>query len=146
MTGGPRRAFDDVRERIRQHLQAQDAPAKGMVVFASTTGRFVRNHHPRCAREAAHRMHVGSVPHLYPLARLNDQYPRYAALLVDTNTANLYVFALGAKNAARRHPPTRRRRSTQMGGWSQALLPASCGQLPQAAHEGSCRSTRQGRC
>src|ERR1043166_5809221 len=38
MTGDPRRAFDDVHERIRQHLQAQDAPAKGMVIFASTTG------------------------------------------------------------------------------------------------------------
>ncbi|MFL6645724.1 MAG: Vms1/Ankzf1 family peptidyl-tRNA hydrolase, partial [Paraburkholderia fungorum] len=64
-------------------------------------------------------MHVGSAPHLYPLARLNDQYPRYAALLVDTNSADLYVFALGAttRHEAVTNEKTRR---TQMGGWSQA--------------------------
>jgi len=118
MTGDTRRAFDDVRERIRQHLQAQDAPAKGMVIFASTTGDSFETI-PLDVPVEQPSMHVGSVPHLYPLARLNDQYPRYAALLVDTNTANLYVFALGAKT---RHDAiaNEKTRSTQMGGWSQA--------------------------
>ena len=37
-----------------------------------------------------HWLFVGSVPHLYPLARVNDQYPRYAALVVDTNSARLF--------------------------------------------------------
>jgi peptide subunit release factor 1 (eRF1) len=59
------------------------------------------------------------VPHLYPLARVNDQYPRYAALLVDTNSADLYVFALGSKmrRATVQNEKTRR---TRMGGCSQA--------------------------
>ena len=30
-----------------------------------------------------HQLFVGPVPHLYPLVRLIDQHPRYAALLVD---------------------------------------------------------------
>jgi len=37
---------------------------------------------------------IGSLPHLYPLARVNDQFPRYAALIVDTNSAQLFVFGL----------------------------------------------------
>ncbi len=54
-----------------------------------------------------------------PLARVNDQYPRYAALLVDTNSADLFVFALGATTRHERVQNEKTRR-TQMGGWSQA--------------------------
>ena len=64
-------------------------------------------------------LHLDSVPHLYPLARVNDQYPRYAALLVDTNSARLFVFALGAKTRQESVQNLKTRRS-QIGGWSQA--------------------------
>src|SRR5207237_3473965 len=64
-------------------------------------------------------MHLGSVPHLYPLARLNDQYPRYAALLADTNSADIYVFALGS-TMRRESVTSDKMRRTRMGGWSQA--------------------------
>jgi peptide subunit release factor 1 (eRF1) len=118
MTGDTRRAFDNVLERIREHLQAQDVPPKGTAIFASTTGDSFEAI-PLDVPVDQPSMHVGSVPHLYPLARLNDQYPRYAALLVDTNTADLYVFALGSKT---RHDAivNEKTRRTQMGGWSQA--------------------------
>lgn len=62
---------------------------------------------------------IGSVPHLYPLARLNDQYPRYAALLVDTNSARLFVFSLG-RTADRVRVTNVKTRWVSLGGWSQA--------------------------
>lgn len=118
MTGDTRRAFDNLLERIREHLRAQDVSSRGMAIFASTTGDFFEAI-PVDVPVDEPSMYVGSVPHLYPLARLNDQYPRYAALLVDTNSADLYVFALGAKT---RHDSiiSEKTRRTQMGGWSQA--------------------------
>ena len=118
MTGETRRAFDDVLKRIREHLTLRDASSKASAIFASTTGDFFESI-PLDVPLGQPSMHAGSVPHLYPLARLNDQYPRYAALLVDTNSADLYVFALGAtmRHDAITNEKTRR---TQMGGWSQA--------------------------
>jgi len=67
----------------------------------------------------AHWLFIGSIPHLYPLARLNDRYPRYAALVVDTNSARLFVFSLGATEAERQVQNVKTRK-TSMGGWSQA--------------------------
>jgi peptide chain release factor subunit 1 len=62
---------------------------------------------------------VGPVPHLYPLARLTDRYPRYAALLVDTNSARLLVFSL-ARTESQQEVRNVKTRKTSMGGWSQA--------------------------
>ena len=66
-----------------------------------------------------HWLFVGAVPHLYPLARLIDQYPRYASLLVDTNHAQIFVFGLGATEKREELSGVKTRRSS-MGGWSQA--------------------------
>jgi peptide subunit release factor 1 (eRF1) len=119
MSGETRAAFDNTLQRVRQYLSEQDpAFAKAVAIFASTTGDLFETI-PLEAPVEQPSMHVGSVPHLYPLARLNDQYPRYAALLVDTNSADLYVFALGVET---RHEvvTNEKTRRTQMGGWSQA--------------------------
>ena len=118
-TGRGREGFDKATERISQYI-AEQAPksARGLAIFTSTTGDLfeaipidVPIEHPS--------MHVDAVPHLYPLARVNDQYPRYAALLVDTNSADLYVFALGSKRR-RESVQNEKTRRTSMGGWSQA--------------------------
>jgi hypothetical protein len=58
------------------------------------------------------------VPHLYPLMRLNDQFPRYAALVADTNSARLYVFSLGVRQSARAVQNVKTRH-TALGGMSQ---------------------------
>lgn len=44
---------------------------------------------------AEHSLHVAERPHLYPLARLTDQHPPYAAVVADTNAARLFVFGRG---------------------------------------------------
>ncbi|MEP7271923.1 MAG: hypothetical protein ABI882_10505 [Acidobacteriota bacterium] len=54
-----------------------------------------------------------------PLARLSDQYRRYAALVADTNAARLCAFALGATNASKTITGQKTSRSNG-GGWSQA--------------------------
>ncbi len=66
-----------------------------------------------------HWLFISHVPHLYPLVRLIDQYPRYASVVLDTNQARILVFGLGTveKRAQVKGVKTRR---TSMGGWSQA--------------------------
>jgi peptide chain release factor subunit 1 len=62
---------------------------------------------------------VSDRPHLYPLARLDEAHPRYAALVVDTNSARIFVFGTGAKLDAVdvQNPKTKHMKA---GGWSQA--------------------------
>jgi peptide subunit release factor 1 (eRF1) len=59
------------------------------------------------------------VPHLYPLAKLIDTFPRYAAVVLDTNKARILVFGVDGKQRDERVVNEKTRRSSQ-GGWSQA--------------------------
>jgi hypothetical protein len=109
----------DLSAKIERHI-ADEVPksASGLAIFASTKGDFFESI-PLDVPVPQHEMHVGPAPHLYPLARLNDQYPRYAALLLDTNSARLFVFGLGATEKQQKVQNEKTRRTT-MGGWSQA--------------------------
>jgi peptide chain release factor subunit 1 len=64
-------------------------------------------------------LHISDQPYLYPLARLIDQYPRYAAVIADTNSARIVVFGLNRFEAETSVQNTKTNRST-VGGWSQA--------------------------
>jgi peptide subunit release factor 1 (eRF1) len=66
-----------------------------------------------------HRLYIDTEPHFYPLARLDDQYPRYAAMLLDTNSARVFVFGAGAVERTESIQGVKTRKS-QAGGWSQA--------------------------
>lgn len=119
LTGEARQRFDRAAERIRQYISEQMPKSKnGVAIFASMTGDLFEAIPVDVPIEQPS-MHLDGVPHLYPLARLNDQYPRYAALLLDTNRADLYVFALGVKQR-RESIQNEKTRRTKMGGWSQA--------------------------
>jgi peptide subunit release factor 1 (eRF1) len=119
LTGDARSGLERVAERISQYI-ADQAPksAKGLAIFASTTDDLFEAI-PLDVPIERPSMHVDTVPHLYPLAQVNDQYPRYAALLMDTNSADLYVFALG-RTKRRESIQGEKTRRTSMGGWSQA--------------------------
>lgn len=65
-----------------------------------------------------HRLHVGERPHLYPLARLIDQYPRYGALLADTHSARLFVFGM-ARTLDKQELQQEKLTRIQTEGWSQ---------------------------
>ncbi len=65
------------------------------------------------------RLLVSERPHLYPLARLIEQYRQYAVVLADTNRAQIFVFAAGKAVESEDIENVKTKR-TQVGGWSQA--------------------------
>jgi peptide chain release factor subunit 1 len=114
-----RRSFDQDIERIQAYLQNDvQRSANGLAIFACQ-GADLFEPLQLTVPIDEHWLFIGSVPHLYPLARLNDQYPRYAALLVDTNSARLFVFSLGTAETQQQVKNVKTRK-TSMGGWSQA--------------------------
>ncbi len=65
-----------------------------------------------------HQLFVFTTPHLYPLARLMNEYRRYAVLVADTNRARIFVFGRGRTLAAE-EVQSDTLSSTQVVGWSQ---------------------------
>lgn len=65
------------------------------------------------------RLVVSDRPHLYPLARLIDQYRRYAVVLADRNRAQIFVFAAG-RAVDRKAIENVKTKHVKVGGWSQA--------------------------
>ena len=114
-----RESFDQDVERINAYL-GDDAHvgANGLAIFACHGASLFETIKMNAPIEE-HWMFVGSVPHLYPLARVNDQFPRYAAVLADTNSARIFVFSLGQVETEEQVSNVKTRKSS-MGGWSQA--------------------------
>jgi peptide chain release factor subunit 1 len=119
----PRRSPE--RESIEadaQHIlsyarQRRDPRAQTLVLFACSGAKLFET----IALQAPlgeSRVFVARHPHLYPLARLAEQFRLYAALVADTHLARIFVFGLGAELAEHEveNPKTRR---TMVGGWSQ---------------------------
>jgi peptide subunit release factor 1 (eRF1) len=114
-----RQSFDRDAEKIRQYLESQVDPAcHGLAIFASSGAEFFETV-PLEAPFENHELFIGSVPHLYPLAKLIDTYPRYAAVMLDTNKARILVFGL-AKTERDEKIQNEKTRRSQKGGWSQA--------------------------
>ena len=114
-----RQSFDKDAERIRQYLASEiEASCHGLAIFASSGSEFFEAV-PLEAPFENHELFIGSVPHLYPLAKLIDTYPRYAAVMLDTNKARIMVFGL-AKTERDEKIQNEKTRRSQKGGWSQA--------------------------
>src|SRR4029079_5887794 len=107
-------------ERVQQYLADEvHRSSNSLALFASAgTGEFFEAVQLDAPIDE-HWLVIGAVPHLYPLARLLDQYPRYAAVLLDRTRARILVFALGAVERREQVTGVKTRRSS-MGGWSQA--------------------------
>ena len=114
-----RESLDRDLEKIARYLETELQPSSNSVaIFACSAGELFETIQS-AAPIGQHWLHVGDHLHLYPLARLESQYPRYAAVVTDTNTARIMVFALGALVAERQVKNVKTRDTTQ-GGWSQA--------------------------
>ena len=114
-----RGSFDIDAERIRQYLgQPREATYHGIAIFACS-GAELFEAIPLETPFDDHWMFVGSVPHLYPLAKLVDTYSRYAAVMLDTNKARILVFGLATTERDEQIVNDKTRRSSK-GGWSQA--------------------------
>src|SRR6185369_17744321 len=115
-----RQSIDEDFVRITRYLETQMPDnVQGLAIFACSAANdwfevgyfeapFERN-----------RLFVSDRPHLYPLARLVDQYRRYAVVLADTNRAQIFVFAAG-RAVEHEELQNVKTKHTKVGGWSQA--------------------------
>ena len=118
--GSPERdSLDRDLERIATYLESElQRSSNGVAIFACSAGELFEAVQ-LTAPITQHWLSIGDTPHLYPLARLESQYPRYAAVVADTNAARILVFAAAELVSQREVKGTKTRRS-QQGGWSQA--------------------------
>lgn len=118
--GSPERdSLDKDMERITTYLDNELAPAaNGVAIFACSAGELFEAVQLSAPIDQ-HWLYIGDTPHLYPLARVESRYPRYAAVVADTNTARIFVFA-AAELVAERAVTGQKTRRTSQGGWSQA--------------------------
>ena len=114
-----RESLDSDIERIARFLESDlDPSANSVAVFACSAGDlFETIQSPGVVPR--HALHIGDRPHLYPLARLESQSPRYAAVVTDTNTAHILVISAG-ELIADREVKNVKTKGTSQGGWSQA--------------------------
>jgi peptide subunit release factor 1 (eRF1) len=114
-----RESIDEDFAKINTYLEQKIQPStRGIGIFACSGANGFFEAVQLEAPIDNNRLFVYERPHLYPLARLLDQYPRYAVVLADTNSAKIFVFALG-KATMRRDLQNVKTKRTQMGGWSQ---------------------------
>jgi len=106
-------------DRITGFLENElDPAAHSVAIFACSAGELFETIQSTGVIPQ-HGLHIADRPHLYPLARLESQSPRYAAVVTDTNTAHILVFAAG-ELVSDREVKSVKTRGTSQGGWSQA--------------------------
>ena len=114
-----RESFDRDVERITEYLGKEVTPeANGIAIFACAGADEFWEAAQFAAPIENHRLYVYNQPHLYPLARLVDQFPRYAVVVADTNRARIFVFGRGRTLDTEEIQNVKTKRS-QAGGWSQ---------------------------
>lgn len=106
-------------EKVRAFLKTEKPTAQSLAIFSSSQEPVLFETVALEAPLGGHRLYIDREPHVFPLERLADQYQSYAALLVNTNAARLYVFSAGA---AQREITVKNKKGKRVsaGGWSQA--------------------------
>src|SRR5215216_5298515 len=106
--------------RIMRNLETDVPPSvEGLAIFACSKAKDWFEVGQFDAPFERNRLFVSDRPHVYPLARLIDQYRRYAVVLADTNRAHLFVFAAG-RAVEEQTIENVKTKKTSVGGWSQA--------------------------
>jgi peptide chain release factor subunit 1 len=114
-----RASLDRDLERISRYLEDElQASSNGVAIFACSAGELFETVQLSAPIEQ-HSLYIGDRPHLYPLARVESQYPRYAVVVTDTNSARILVIATGEVVTEQEVKGVKTRRTSQ-GGWSQA--------------------------
>jgi hypothetical protein len=119
--GSPERhSFDKDVERIVAYASHRIDPAtNGVAIFACWGAEEFFEAIQLTTPVGDNYISVGNQPHLYHLVRLDEHFPRYAAVLTDTNTARIFVFGLG-QAAEQEDVKDRKMHRVKVGGWSQA--------------------------
>ena len=114
------KSFDEDFVRIVRYLESEvPPPVQGLAIFACSADSDWFEVGLFDAPFERNRLFVSDRPHLYPLARFVDQYRRYAVVLADTNSAQIFVFAAG-RAVEREELQNVKTKHTKVGGWSQA--------------------------
>jgi peptide subunit release factor 1 (eRF1) len=114
-----RQSFDADVERILTFVDEHvDNSTNCLAIFACSALEFFETIQ-LAAPIAEHRIYVYNQPHLYQLALIQGENPRYAALLTDANRARIFVFGLGRKLEDEQVKGKKMHR-VKVGGWSQA--------------------------
>jgi len=115
-----RESFEEDFVRILRYLEnGIKTSTNGVAIFACSSANDYFEVGEFEAPFERNRLFVSDRPHLYPLARLIDQYRRYAVVLADTNRARIFVFASG-RAVDERSIENVKTKHTSVGGWSQA--------------------------
>lgn len=115
-----RESYDRDVERIQSWVaQSLQPSANGVAIFACAGADDFFEAVQLDAPVKEHRLYVYNQPQLYELARLTDAYPRYAAVVLDSQLARIFVFALGG-TVGHAEVEGEARNRHQAGGWSQA--------------------------
>jgi len=106
-------------EKILAFIDTEKPSSQALAMFLSSSEPALFETVRLEAPLGGHRLYIDREPHVFPLERLADQYQSYAALLVNTNAARLYVFSAGA---AERQMVVKNKKGKRVsaGGWSQA--------------------------
>lgn len=105
-------------EKIQAWLQSDlRASANGVALFACSAKDFFEAVQLDAPVDE-NRLYIYHQPHLYTLARLFDQYPRYLAVIADTNSARVYTMGMRAVEDEKKIENVKTHR-VQVGGWSQ---------------------------
>ncbi len=106
--------------RIEQYVDEElPASADAVAIFACAGLDGFFETIPLDAPLQDNALFVYQRPHLYPLMRVNDQHPRYAAVLLSTDMARLHVFGLN-ETVGETSVESERFNRTQVGGYSQS--------------------------
>ncbi len=116
--GPERHSLERDADKIRAYVENVDKAANGLAIFASS-GAGLFEAIELAAPITEHRLFISKQPHLYPLAKVLDDCPRYAVLLADTNSARIVVIAGNSVMKTSQIEGLKTRRH-KMGGWSQA--------------------------
>ena len=115
-----RQSFEEDFVRIMRYLESEVPPSvQGLAIFVCSASEDWFEVGLFDAPFERNRLFISDRPHLYPLARLVDQYRRYAVVLADTNRAQIFVFAAG-RAVDRQELENVKTKHTKVGGWSQA--------------------------
>jgi peptide subunit release factor 1 (eRF1) len=126
-----RASFDRDTERILEYAASNIASqANGVAIFACAGADEFFEAIQLNAPLEENRIYVYNQPHLYHLARLDDEYPRYAALVTDANSARIYVFGLG-QTIETEQVKGKKVHRVKVGGWSQARYQRRVGNAHQ---------------
>jgi len=112
-----RQSLEQDAAKIREYVATVPPMVNGLAVFACAAADLFETIELAAPIEQ-HRVYISDEPHVYPLARLMDEYPRFAVLLADTQSARIFVIAANHVEQTEEVHGTKTRRH-KAGGWSQ---------------------------